>query len=74
MSDLTTSHGTPQIEGEVEATLEQALSELQHLNALMQQHQKEIDRLKAESKIITDHTDALLTTIDAQLVALRRAS
>lgn len=57
-------------QAEEENILAQTLAELQQISAKIQQEQVEIDRLKAESRIITAHTDRLLSGLRGQLDAL----
>jgi hypothetical protein len=73
MADMTSSLTTPQTDTEAEATLEQILKEMQQISTLIQQEQREIDRLKAESRVITAHTDAVLSRLRVQLDALEAA-
>lgn len=68
MTDITSSQPMPQ--AEEENILAQTLAELQQISAKIQQEQVEIDRLKAESRIITAHTDRLLSGLRGQLDAL----
>jgi hypothetical protein len=64
---------TPYVEAEAENILAQTLMELQQISAHIQQEQIEIDRLKAESHIITAHTDLVLSRLRVQLNALAGA-
>ncbi len=70
MTGVTSPVSTPQVESEAENLLAQTLAELQHISANIRQEQAEIDRLKAESQIITAHTDAILSRLRVQLDAL----
>lgn len=72
MADITSSHTMLTLDTETEDVIEQMLAEIQQLNLQIQQDQVVIDRLKAESKIITDHTDAILSSLRAQIEALGR--
>ncbi len=74
MADITSQHVMPTLDAETEIILDQALAEIERLNGLMQQDQNVIERLKAESKIITDHTDAALSNLRIHLDALRRSA
>jgi hypothetical protein len=73
MTDTTASLSTQQVEAEAESILAQTLDELQQIRANMQREQVEIDRLKAESQIITAHTDLLLSRLRTQLDKLTAA-
>lgn len=73
MTDMTSSVSTPQVEADVENILAQTLAELQQISANIQQEQVEIDRLKAESQIITAHTDTVLSRLRIQLDTLAAA-
>ena len=73
MTDMTSSMSTPQVEAEAENILAQIIVELQQISANIQQEQVEIDRLKAESQIITAHTDTVLSRLRVQLSALAEA-
>ena len=69
---MTSTQPILQIDPETEAVLDSLLAEIRLLNGSIRQDQIVIDRLKAESKVITDHTDALLSSLRVQLDALRR--
>jgi len=73
MTDMTSSASTPQVEAEAENILAQTLVELQQISSNIRQEQVEIDRLKAESQIITAHTDMVLSRLRVQLRTLSRA-
>ncbi len=70
MTEITSSVSTPQIEAKAENVLAETLAELRQIRATIQREQKEIDRLKAESQIITAHTDAVLSRLRIQLDTL----
>ena len=74
MTDMTSPQVTPQTDPETEAEIEQIFAEISHLNKLIRQEQADIDRLKAESKVITDHTDAVLSRLRVQMEALERTA
>ncbi|HZT41182.1 MAG TPA: hypothetical protein VFA07_03290 [Chthonomonadaceae bacterium] len=65
---------TPLTDPEMEAAIEQIFAEISQLNGLIRQEQAAIDRLKAESKVITDHTDAVLSRLRVQLDTLERTA
>lgn len=73
MSDAVTQSSSP-IDIDQEATLSQLLTEMQQLNEQMQGDQVEIERLKAETRLVAMHSDQLLLQIEAQLDALRKAA
>ncbi len=70
MTDITSSVSTSQAEAEAENVLAQTLAELQQISDRIQQEQVAIERLKAESNIITAHTDTALSRLRIQLDAL----
>jgi len=72
MADIASPQTAPQADPETEATIEQMFAEIRKLNGLIQQEQVAIDRLKGESKIITDHTDTVLSRLRVQLETLDR--
>lgn len=72
MSDLTSSTKEFQMPAEIETMLDEMLQEMYVLNEKMRLDQIEIDRLKAESRVITDHTDAVLAQINTLMDELRR--
>jgi len=74
MADIISPHPGPQTDIETEAVLEQTLSEIRRLNGLIQQDQTEIDRIKAESSVITDRTDDVLSRIRLKLDVLERTA
>jgi hypothetical protein len=55
------------------AAIDGLLAEMKRLNALMQNDQTEIDRLKAETRLIAAHTDTVLTRLEAQVNSLQAA-
>ncbi len=73
MTDMTSSASTSQVEAEAENILAQTLVELQQISFSIRQEQVEIDRLKAESQIITAHTDMVLSRLRVQLKTLSGA-
>ncbi len=73
MSDMMTQPLSP-AETEQETVLNLFFQEFDSLQERMRNDQADIDRLKAETRIISAHTDQLLLQIEAQLDALQRAS
>ena len=71
MSDILTQ--SPVAEADQETLVNQMFGEIQRLNALMQEDQSAIERLKAETRMISAHSDQLLLQIEAQLNTLRKA-
>lgn len=61
---------TRQLEMEVKNILMQTLAELRMISAGMQLDQTAIARLKAESRIITAHTNKVLARLRIQLATL----
>ena len=74
MSDFVSSHMSFQSDAVEEALLNELFSEMQQLNEQMKKDQVEIDRLTAETRAISAHTDALILKIEAQLDSLRKAA
>ncbi len=72
VNDTTPSLLAPQ-EVEVKNALTQTIAELHLISADIQQRQVTIDRLKAESQLITAHTDALLSRLCVRLDTLEAA-
>jgi hypothetical protein len=58
MDNTMTTESSLKTPADYEAAIEQCLAEMQHLHVLMEQDQKDIDRLRAESQ-------ALLTVLKA---------
>lgn len=71
MSDILLQ-STPQNEAEYGDFFNQLMIEMQASNAKIQRDQAEIERLKAESQVITQRTDAVLAQIRAQLDSWQR--
>ena len=63
MADVTYMQTTPQTDAEYETAIEQMLSEMKHLRAVMDNDQVEIDRLKVETQTLKAETRAMLTTL-----------
>jgi hypothetical protein len=63
-----------QTEMDQEVTLSQLFAEIQHANDQIQNDQAAIDRLKAETRAISAHSDRLLLQIEAQLDLLRKVA
>lgn len=72
MSDFASFPEEYKMPAEVETILSQMLEEIRILNEKRQLDQIEIDRLKAESRAITAHTDAVLAQIRLQMEELQR--
>ena len=74
MSDPTAVTIVPQTDSDTATYLVSVAAEIDQLRGMMQRDQITIDRLKAESKIITDHTDSVLVRLRVQLEALGRSA
>lgn len=74
MADLASTQWTPQMDADSEKLINALLAEMQQLNAQMRQDQAEIDRLKMETRALSERTDTLLRQIEAQLDALQKAA
>ena len=72
MSDITNVQTTAQSEEEMKGILAQIVAELHQIHSLMRLDQEKIERYKAESKVITEHTDGMLSRLRLQLDTLDR--
>jgi hypothetical protein len=73
MDERLTSQPKPRTAAEYRAAIDLLLDEMKRLSVQMQQDQAEIDRLKAETRVIAAHTDGVLARIEAQMQALTAA-
>jgi len=73
MTDIAI-HSTSQTDIDQDAVISQLFTEIQHLNEQMQQDQTDIDRLKAETRVISAHSERLLLQIEAQLDLLGKVA
>lgn len=73
MSDTIPQFLSP-LDAEQETLLNLFFEEVNALHEQMQRDQSDIDRLKAETRLIAAHTDQLLLEIEAQLDALQKAA
>ena len=69
MANMLSAQAAPQTTAEYEAEFERLMQEAARLNELMGQERIEIERLKAETKVIRDETRALSVdmTLDRQV-------
>lgn len=65
MANIATAQPVPQTSAEYEAAFERLMMEAENINERMRQDRSEIERLKAETKIIQDETRALLAGMGA---------
>jgi hypothetical protein len=72
MTDLTTT--MPKTAADYKTVINQLLDEMLRLEVQMQYDRVEIERLRAESQVITRHTDLLLDRLGKQLEALGSAA
>ena len=73
MSNIWTK--SPELsEAEQDTLLDQLFEELEQLNAHMRDDQADIDRLKMETRVLSEHSDLLLFQIEAKLGSFRKAS
>ncbi len=70
MADLTSTTSTSPVESEIVNLVARTIAELQQISIYIQREQVEIDRLKAESQIITCHTDMVVSRLRVQLDSL----
>ena len=73
MSNILTDSSSPS-DSEQDTLLDQLFEEMQRLNEEMRDDQDQIDRLKMETRVLSEHSDRLLEQIEAQLASLRKAS
>ncbi|HLJ55648.1 MAG TPA: hypothetical protein VKT77_11465 [Chthonomonadaceae bacterium] len=73
MSDIAAQSLLP-TEREQEVLLDQLIGEMQRLNATIRDDQADIDRLKTETRALSEHSDLVLAQIEARLASLKRAS
>ncbi len=74
MSDSVFSLPEPKTEAEYEVAIDLLMKEILRHEEQMSRNRVEIDRLKAETQVIGDHTDAVIASIWKQLDSLRKAS
>ena len=67
MANTLPAQTVPQTTAEYEAEFDLLMQEATRLNELMAKDRIEIERLKAETKVIRDETRALLVSIGAKL-------
>ena len=67
MANTLSAQTAPQTTAEYEAEFEMLMQEAARLNELMAEDRIEIERLKAETKVIRDETRTLLASIGAKL-------
>ena len=67
MATILSAKPAPAANAEYEAEFELLMQEAARLNELMAKDRVEINRLKAEAKVIRDETRALLTSMGAKL-------
>ena len=73
MSNIWTK--SPELsEAEQDTLLDRLFEELEQLNAHMHDDQADIDRLKMETRVLSEHSDLLLFQIEAKLGSFRKAS
>ena len=67
MTDIASAQPAPQTSAEYEAAFERLMAEVESINENMRRDRTEIERLKAETKIIRDETRTLLTGMGAKV-------
>lgn len=67
MASTLSAQTPPQTTAEYEAEFELLMQEAARLNELMAKDRVEIERLKAETKVIRDETRAVFASIGARL-------
>lgn len=73
MSNIWTK--SPELsEAEQDTLFDRLFEELEQLNAHMHDDQADIDRLKMETRVLSEHSDLLLFQIEAKLGSFRKAS
>lgn len=71
MNETLAAQTAPKTTAECKAVIDLLLKEMRRINEKMAEDQAEIDRLKAETRIIGAHTDLALTQLEAQMTAFR---
>lgn len=72
MDELIAFDPAPRTVAEYKAAIDRLLQEMDSLNMRMQQDRAEIERLKAETRIISAHIDTTLDSIEKQVAALHK--
>ncbi len=72
MSDTTLVDSTTKTDAEYELEFQLLMQEINHIEKMMLSDRADIDRLRAESSVITAHTDVILDQLEAQLNRLQR--
>lgn len=72
MSETTTAKTRRKIAADYEALADQLLTDMRHLEMLMQVDQSEIDRLKAETYLLREESRRLEAETQASLSRLKR--
>lgn len=67
MNNIISAQPVPQTSAEYESAFERLMMEAESINERMQQDRSEIERLKAETKIIQDETRTLLAGMGAKV-------
>jgi len=70
IGNVSTWPAEPKTEAEYQAAITQLLDEMQRLNQVMQADQKEIDRLKTDTRRLLAETQAIKARTQARLDAL----
>lgn len=73
MSDVTLTHLEPKNDAEYRTAFQQLLEEINRLQRAMDADQIEIERLRAQSRLIAARTDARLEQLERQLDGLQRS-
>ena len=74
MTEFVATLPTPKTPADYKAALNRLLDEMTRLEAQMQQDRAEIERSRAQSQVISRHTDMVLERLDKQLAALALAA
>ena len=67
MSDTTLLESTPKTDAEYEVEFNHLMQEITRIEKMMQSDRADIERLRAESSVITTHTDVMLDQLETQL-------
>jgi hypothetical protein len=74
MSESVFALPEPKTDAEYEAAIDLLLKEMLRHEEQMDRNRAEIERLKAETQVIADHTDTVISGIWKQLDSLRKAN
>ncbi len=72
MEERITSISVPKKTADYKAAIDLMLQEMDRIEARMQRDRTDIERLKAETEIIKAHANAVLDSLEKQLISLQK--